>query len=93
MSTELQTDACTVHVDGAAVDVNSQMTVAAALMQVGVMRTRRSVGGETRFAFCGMGMCQECRVEIDGVPHRLACQVRCCDGMTVDTGQPQSRDA
>jgi ferredoxin len=92
MSTEPQADGCTVHIDGVAAAVTPQMSVAAALLQAGVMRTRRSVSGETRFAFCGMGMCQECRVEIDGVPHRLACQVRCRDGMSIVTGLPQSRD-
>jgi D-hydroxyproline dehydrogenase subunit gamma len=93
MPTESQADSCTVHIDGVAAVVTPQMSVAAALVQAGVMRTRRSVAGETRFAFCGMGMCQECRVEIDGVPHRLACQVRCRDGMAIATGQPQGRDA
>jgi hypothetical protein len=48
--------------------------------------TRRSVSGESRFAMCGMGQCQECRVTIDGVPHRLACMVRCREGMVIETG-------
>ena len=93
MSIESRADSCTVHIDGVAAIVTPQMSVAAALLQAGVMRTRSSVSGETRFAFCGIGMCQECRVEIDGVPHRLACQVRCPDGMSIATGEPQSRDA
>jgi len=93
MSIESRADSCTVHIDGVAAIVTPQMSVAAALLQAGVMRTRSSVSGETRFAFCGIGMCQECRVEIDGVPHRLACQVRCRDGMSIATGEPQSRDA
>jgi succinate dehydrogenase/fumarate reductase-like Fe-S protein len=78
----------TVHIDGSAVEVHAHMTVAAALVQAGVMRCRRSVSGEARFAFCGMGVCQECRVTIDQVPHRLACQVRCCSGMAIDTAPP-----
>ena len=93
MSTDLQADDCTVQIDGVPVGVTPHMSVVAALIQAGTMRTRRSVGGETRFAFCGMGTCQECRVEIDGLPHRLACQVRCCDGMVIVTRQPHSRDA
>ena len=32
-----------------------------------------------------MGQCQECRVTIDGVPHRLACQAQCSSGMVVNT--------
>lgn len=81
-------EAVTVHIDGRAVEVDSRMTVAAALVHAGIMRTRRSVGGEARFAFCGMGACQECRVTIDGVPHRLACQIRCRTGMAIDTAAP-----
>jgi hypothetical protein len=44
---------------------------------------RRSVAGEPRHAFCGMGVCGECRVTIDGRPHRLGCLVMCEDGMEV----------
>jgi succinate dehydrogenase/fumarate reductase-like Fe-S protein len=33
---------------------------------------------------CGMGICQECRVTIDGL-RRLACQTQCRDGMQVQS--------
>jgi sarcosine oxidase subunit alpha len=36
-----------------------------------------------------MGICHECRVTIDGVPHRRACLVPLADGMDVRT----TRDA
>jgi aerobic-type carbon monoxide dehydrogenase small subunit (CoxS/CutS family) len=75
----------TVTIDGKLVAVDTQMSVAAAIAVAGVLRTHVSVSGETRFALCGMGMCQECRVSIDGVAHRLACQVRCLDGMEIVT--------
>ena len=58
-------------------------TVAAALAQVKV-HTRRSVSGEPRTSFCGMGVCQECRVKIDGI-RKLACQTLCSQGMKGDT--------
>jgi succinate dehydrogenase/fumarate reductase-like Fe-S protein len=32
---------------------------------------------------CGMGVCGECRVTIDGRPHRLGCQVICAPGMEI----------
>lgn len=86
MRTELLAkEQVTVHIDGKPVAADTYMTVAAALVAANVMRTRKSVGGEIRFALCGMGMCQECRVRIDGVPHRLACQVRCAAGMRIET--------
>jgi sarcosine oxidase subunit alpha len=33
-----------------------------------------------------MGICFECRVTIDGAPHRRACLTPCRDGMEVTTG-------
>lgn len=74
---------CHIEVDGVPVAVPAGCTVAAALAIAGTLRTRVSVRGERRFAFCGMGQCQECRVTIDGIPHRLACQVTVREGMCV----------
>ena len=79
-------DDITVHIDGEALQVATGTSVIAALMQAGRMCTRRSVSGEPRFALCGMGQCQECRVTIDGRAHRLACQERCADAMDILTG-------
>jgi D-hydroxyproline dehydrogenase subunit gamma len=38
-----------------------------------------------RAPFCGMGVCQECRVTVDGRAYVLACQTVCRDGMRVET--------
>lgn len=81
------TDRILIQIDGIAVPVAADISVAGALAQAGRLCTRRSVGGEARFAFCGMGYCQECRVTIDGQPHRLGCQVRCRPGMIIETGE------
>lgn len=51
----------------------------------GATITRRSVTGMLRGPVCGMGVCQECRVTIDGRPHQLACQTLCASGMRVLT--------
>jgi predicted molibdopterin-dependent oxidoreductase YjgC len=83
----MRTDQVQVFVDGRAVSVGAGANVVAALVLADTWCTRRSVGGEARFALCGMGQCQECRVTIDGRAHRLACQVRCVAGMRIDTGQ------
>ena len=58
--------------------------MAAALAQGGDGTTRTSVSGQRRAPLCGMGICQECRVTIDG-QRRLACQTLCRDGMQVET--------
>lgn len=70
--------------DGRPLRVTAGTTVAAALAQGGDGTTRTSVSGERRAPLCGMGICQECRVTIDG-QRRLACQTLCRDGMQVET--------
>lgn len=62
------------------------ITVAAALAIAGLAHTRISVSGMPRAPVCGMGICHECRVSIDGL-RRLACQTLVRDGMRVETGQ------
>ncbi|MCE4072763.1 (2Fe-2S)-binding protein [Pseudomonas nitroreducens] len=70
--------------DGRPLRVVAGTTVAAALAQGGDGTTRTSVSGQRRAPLCGMGICQECRVTIDG-QRRLACQTLCRDGMQVET--------
>ncbi|WP_079200872.1 (2Fe-2S)-binding protein [Pseudomonas sp. CC6-YY-74] len=70
--------------DGLALRVAEGSTVAAALYLGGDGSSRTSVGGQRRAPVCGMGICQECRVSIDG-QRRLACQTLCQPGMRVET--------
>ncbi|AMB87506.1 (2Fe-2S)-binding protein [Pseudomonas agarici] len=70
--------------DGRALRVAEGTTVAAALALGGDGCSRTSVSGSRRAPVCGMGICQECRVNIDG-NRRLACQTLCQDGMQVET--------
>ena len=75
------------HVDGRPVSVPTGSSVAAALRIAdasGMGVARRSVRGEMRAPFCGMGICQECRVIVDG-RRCLACQTRCIADMRVET--------
>ena len=83
----MHADDVEVLVDGRPVRVAAGVIVVAALVQAELLATRTSVSGEARFALCGMGHCQECRVAIDGIQHRLACQVRCRAGMCIDTSR------
>jgi succinate dehydrogenase/fumarate reductase-like Fe-S protein len=53
-------------------------------MSSGDRCSRTSVSGQRRAPLCGMGICQECRVNIDGL-RRLACQTICREGMRVET--------
>lgn len=70
--------------DGRELTGRSTDTVAAALLGAGVRSSRtHAVTDEPRAAFCMMGTCFECLVEIDGIPNRQACQVRLMEGMRV----------
>ncbi len=64
--------------------VPAHTTVAAALLIAGVP-CRSSVLGEPRSALCAMGICFECRVRINGVPHQRGCLVVCQPAMDVRT--------
>lgn len=72
-------------IDGRAVEARAGVTVAAAMLNAGLSTFRRSVTGEVRAAVCGMGICHECRVTIDGIAQRRACMEVVRDGMEVDT--------
>ena len=77
-----------VTIDARTVEVEAGTLVVAALAIAGLRGTRTSVGGQPRSALCGMGICQECRVTIDGRPHALACQTVCRDGQIIQTTGP-----
>jgi len=85
--------AVTISADGRSVRVPAGVTVAAALLELGVSAFRRSVSGDPRAPLCGMGTCYECRVTIDGLAHRRACLVTVAEGMHVMTaaGAEQER--
>jgi predicted molibdopterin-dependent oxidoreductase YjgC len=71
------------QINGKPVSVPAGCSVAAALAIAGGGIARTSVSGEARAPLCGMGICQECRVSINGV-RRLACQTTCSPGMQVE---------
>ncbi|HEV2836286.1 MAG TPA: (2Fe-2S)-binding protein [Pyrinomonadaceae bacterium] len=74
-------------VNGVSVTVPEGCTVAAAALSAGVTSFHRSVTGEARGPLCGMGICFECRVTINGVVHIRSCQTVCENGMDVRTDE------
>jgi aerobic-type carbon monoxide dehydrogenase small subunit (CoxS/CutS family) len=60
-------------------------TVASAMAAAGAVGFRTSVTGAARGPLCGMGICGECRVTIDGVHHLRSCAILCREGMEVVT--------
>jgi sarcosine oxidase subunit alpha len=80
-------DRITLRVNEISVAVPEGCTVAAAVLREDVPSFRRSVTGEARGPLCGMGICFECRVTIDGVAHIRSCQTVCENGMDVRTNE------
>jgi NADPH-dependent 2,4-dienoyl-CoA reductase/sulfur reductase-like enzyme len=62
-------------------------TVSAALVDAGEYACREAADGSVRGVFCGMGVCQECLVVVDGRPGQRACMTPIAEGMAI-TRQP-----
>lgn len=74
----------TIVVEGQDYLVSSSDSVAAALLASGIEVFRSStVTNASRAPFCMMGICNDCLVEIDGQPNRLACLTPVRDGLEV----------
>ena len=78
-------DTLEITVNGRRVAAPRGASVAAAVAIAQETCFRRSVSGEPRGPLCGMGVCFECRVTIDGVAHCRSCQIECRQGMQVST--------
>jgi sarcosine oxidase subunit alpha len=74
-------------VDGVPHHVPPDITLAAALLNLGVTAFRRDVRREARAPLCGMGTCFECRVTVDGVHNTRACLEPVREGMSVECGR------
>ncbi len=73
--------------DGDVVTAFPGETVAGALLAAGRRGLRRTARlGMARGFYCGMGLCWECRVVIDGRPAQRACMVEARPGMRVESG-------
>jgi predicted molibdopterin-dependent oxidoreductase YjgC len=74
-----------ISVDGNLIDSFEGETIAAALFSAGIRTFRLSPKHkEPRSLFCGMGVCFECLVTVDGDVVR-ACVTPVVDGMRVET--------
>jgi aerobic-type carbon monoxide dehydrogenase small subunit (CoxS/CutS family) len=72
-------------VDGHVVRAPAGQSVAAALLTAGQTVLRESPAGGPRGLYCGIGVCQECRVVVDGAVVR-SCVTPVVAGMRVTTG-------
>lgn len=74
----------TVVINGTSHTVCAANSVLAVLTQQQLMPWRYSVAGDARAPLCGIGICFECRVRVNGVVQR-ACQMLVSDGMEINT--------
>ena len=74
-----------VSINGEQVQVAQGTTVSAAVLNQGMAATRHSITGAPRGPLCGMGICFECRLTVDGQLHVRSCQLVCREGMEIDT--------
>jgi len=73
--------------DGRVVPAYAGQTVAGALTAAGIRSwraTRRL--GRPRGLFCGIGVCFDCLITIDGQPSQRACLVPVTQGMRLESG-------
>ena len=73
-------------IDGREITAHPGQSVGAALVDNGIRswRTTRKAG-RPRGLFCGIGVCYDCLITVDGVPNQRACLVPAADGLTLTT--------
>lgn len=76
----------TLVVDGETLRATAGQSVYGVLVAHGRWQQRHDlVTGTLRAGYCGMGVCFECVVEVDGRPAVRACSVEAAEGMVVRT--------
>ena len=72
-----------IAVDGTALEGRDGQTIAGVLIGAG-RRTWRTADGAERGVFCGIGVCQDCILTVNGVEGVRACQRAARDGDVVE---------
>jgi hypothetical protein len=86
------TDPLTLTLDGVPVTAAPGQSVGAALTDAGVRSWRATRhGGRPRGLFCGIGICFDCLLTVDGRPNQRACLVPARDGMVLESGTRKGR--
>jgi sarcosine oxidase subunit alpha len=73
------------RINGTPFTVPEGFSVASAVMLAGEIAFRHSISGEPRAPLCGMGICFECRLIVDGIAHTRSCMLRVREGMEIQT--------
>jgi predicted molibdopterin-dependent oxidoreductase YjgC len=78
----------TVEIDGEPVAAYAGESVATVLLALGRRTFRHTEHGAPRGLFCGMGVCFDCLVTVDGVENVRSCLTPVAEGMVISTGGP-----
>jgi len=72
-------------VDGVALPAYEGETIAGALLASGRRAWRHTRHGQPRGLYCGIGLCFDCLVTVNGTPNVRACLTPVAVGMVVET--------
>ena len=79
-----------IEVDGKTILACSGQTIAEALLANGVRTLRMTRKQASRGVYCGMGICYECRMIVNGIPNVRTCMTLATPGCRIAT-QDDSR--
>ncbi len=75
-----------IEVDGVKIAAYEGETIGAALLAAGRRTLRYTHKFERpRGLYCGIGLCQECRMTVNGIPNTQTCQTLATPGCRVET--------
>jgi predicted molibdopterin-dependent oxidoreductase YjgC len=77
--------AVTIDLNGKSVTAYLGESVATVLLSEEIVAMRTTTLGEPRGVFCGMGVCFDCLVVVDGKPNTRACMTWVKAGMNIRT--------
>lgn len=84
LENQMQTPTVAIFFEGSELRVPVGRSVMAGVLAADPGYTRTTaIGGHKRSAYCQMGVCFECLMEIDGVPNQQACMIEVREGMKV----------
>jgi len=88
-----QAPAVAARFDGEPLLAPAGVSVAAALLADGRTAWRTTREGAQRGLFCGIGVCFDCLVEIDGESGQRACMIPLAEGMEIRSARRAEREA
>lgn len=83
ISTVKRTERIRISVNGRETYAYRGETVLAVLLAAGCRVLRRDKTGQPRGAFCGMGICYDCLVTINGIGNMRSCMIEVEEGMEI----------